>query len=394
MTVQTLACPVSGAEDVQLFVEIPQIPVLCNVLYPTRDEAISVARGDLRLGFSPTSGHIYNYAFDPDLMVYDQAYENSLHFSPRFQKYADGLVDRLIETYELRNKKIVEIGCGKGDFLNMICERGDNTGVGFDPSYEPDLISESDARRFRVVQDLYSEKYADYETDLVCCRHVLEHITEPQPFMASIRRTLGDRHNTVVFFEMPNVRATLRDLAIWDLIYEHCSYFSAPSLSYLFRQAGFDVKVVEETFGKQYLCIDAFPVDDFGQEEQGSDPLLDKVSEEVDSFTIRYEKKLEEWKRHFEQFKRQGKSAVVWGAGSKGVTILNVLNGIHEVEYIVDINPRKQGKYVPGTGQEVVDPSSLTSISPDVIIVMNALYEGEIRKSVEEMGLDVVFLIA
>ena len=82
---ETLACPVGQTDDVVVFLEIPGVPVLCNVLSATPEEARAVPRGDLRLGFSPASGHVYNYAFDPALLAYSQAYENSLHFSPRFQ---------------------------------------------------------------------------------------------------------------------------------------------------------------------------------------------------------------------------------------------------------------------------------------------------------------------
>ena len=71
-------------------------------------------------------------------MEYTQSYENSLHFSPGFQKFAADLADRLITRYNLRGKDVIDIGCGKGDFLKLICARGGNRGVGFDPSYVPD----------------------------------------------------------------------------------------------------------------------------------------------------------------------------------------------------------------------------------------------------------------
>ena len=95
--------------------------------------------------------------FDPGLMEYTQQYENSLHFSPRFQEYAKKLVEYLVEKYNLRGKSIIDIGCGKGDFLKMIVTEGNNKGFGFDPSYEPALDDENYDIDF--ILDFYSPKY-------------------------------------------------------------------------------------------------------------------------------------------------------------------------------------------------------------------------------------------
>jgi len=103
-TSATLTCPVCGFGNVQIFFEMTNIPVHCNVLLATASEALNVPRGDMQLGFCAACGHLYNYAFSPDLMTYTQAYENSLHFSPRFERYAEELATRLIERYNLHGK--------------------------------------------------------------------------------------------------------------------------------------------------------------------------------------------------------------------------------------------------------------------------------------------------
>jgi FlaA1/EpsC-like NDP-sugar epimerase len=84
---------------------------------------------------------------------------------------------------------------------------------------------------------------------------------------------------------------------------------------------------------------------------------------------------------------RTGQRAVVWGAGSKGVTFLNALQARDPIGHVVDINPRKQGMYVAGTGQQIVAPEFLKEARPDVVIVMNPVYEDEIRRWVGELGL-------
>jgi len=388
-----LTCPISESTRGAVFIEIPRVPVLCNVLYDDQAAARAAPRGDLHLAYFPESGHIYNVAFDPEAITYAQVYENSLHFSPRFQQFAEDLADHLIDTHDVRGKKVVDIGCGKGDFLALLCERGGNTGIGYDPSYEPS--AEDEARPFTVVQDLYSETYADHPADLVCCRHVLEHVSDPLHFARMMRRAVGDRHDTVVYVEVPNALFTLRDLAIWDLIYEHVSYFTSSSLTYLFRRAGFEVLRVGEAFGGQYLQIELRP----GETDEAPDLVgeLDpsSVTERIDRFVTAYGEKQRRWAEVFERAERENERAVLWGAGSKGVTILNIVpEASRVVDFVVDINPRKQGKFIPGGGQQIIPPSDLAAYDPDLIVMMNGIYEEEIRTTVRALGFEPAFDVA
>ena len=84
--------------------------------------------------------------------------------------------------------------------------------------------------------------------------------------------------------------------------------------------------------------------------------------------------------------KTSGKKAVVWGSGSKGVAFLTALN-LHtpdcEIEYVVDINPFREGKYMAGTGQEIVSPAFLKRYKPDLAIAMNPIYQPEIKADLE-----------
>jgi SAM-dependent methyltransferase len=387
-------CPVCNSTGIAVFFQVFQVPVHCNVLWSVQDAALRAPKGDVRLGFCGDCGHVFNLVFDPALIEYTQDYENSLHFSPRFQSYAEWLAARLVDRHDLHNRDIIEIGCGKGDFLKLLCELGGNRGVGFDPSYVPEQGVGEAAERITVIQDLYSERYASYKADFICCRHVLEHVQSPGDFLTTVRRAIGDRSGTPVFFEVPNGLFTLRDLGIWDLIYEHCSYFSPSSLSRLFAACGFDVCDVAETYEGQFLCIEAVPGE--GLVNSRPNPRDDPagVARDVASFADRYRGKIRNWHRHLGRMARGGQRAVVWGAGSKGVTFLNLLETQGQIAYAVDINPRKQGMYVAGTGQQIVPPEFLREYQPDVVIVMNPVYEDEIRRFTGGLGLTPEFMCA
>ena len=82
---------------------------------------------------------------------------------------------------------------------------------------------------------------------------------------------------------------------------------------------------------------------------------------------------------------------MVWGAGSKGITFLNVLRP-RSVESIVDVNTLKQAKYIPGTGQQIMTPDFMKEYRPDVIIGMNPNYREEMTRQVSALGVHAEFL--
>jgi SAM-dependent methyltransferase len=388
------ACPICDDLSIVDILKISNVPIHCNVLWSKREKALCVPKGDIDLGFCNCCGHVFNQAFDSDKIDYGQGYENSLHYSPHFQKYALSIAEKLVKTYDLYGKSIIEIGCGKGDFLDMLCGLGDNHGIGFDPSYENDRIPKAAAGRFSVIQDFYTKKYADYEANLIVCRHVLEHIKFPQVFLNMIRQNIGSTSTAVVFFEVPNVMYTLKNIGIWDLIYEHCGYYSVSSLSYLFSSCNLNPINILEAFDSQYLCIEARPGDKHSSLNEIRECNTHGMINYINYFSDLYYRKVNEWRGKIEKLIEQHQKVVVWGAGSKGVTFLNTLENQDQIKYVVDINPHKQGKFVAGTGQEIVPPEFLQKLQPDVVILMNSVYMKEVRSIAESLGLETKFLYA
>jgi 2-polyprenyl-3-methyl-5-hydroxy-6-metoxy-1,4-benzoquinol methylase len=391
-------CPICSSSKLQDVIEIPGLPLLSNVLWDKREDALAAPRGDVRLVFCETCGHVFNQAFNPEQVKYDVEYENSLHFSPHFQSYATRLANYLVDRYDLHDKKIIEIGSGKGEFLRMLCQVGKNHGTGFDPSYEPataEASSAGDASAISFVKDIYSERYSSYQADLILSRHVLEHIYQPVEFIRSLRRTIGDRIETVVFCEVPNLAYILRDTTIWDIIYEHYSYFNSHSLAEIFSREGFHVLNVAETFHSQFLFLEA-DLQKRGRPTSNASNgrPIEGLAEKVAHFAERSQAKLTRWNEQVEALRKSGKRAVLWGAGSKGISFLNMLPTGNGIEFIVDINPRKRNKYVTGAGQQIVPPEFLKTYRPEVIIIMNPVYQPEIQAEVDRFGLQIEFLPA
>lgn len=380
-------CRVCEGDRVSKLIEIPRSPVFCNLLCETRQEAMDAPRRTIQLGFCRDCGHIFNVVFDPELLKYGAAYENSLHFSERFRSYADDLAARLVDRYDLRGKNIVEVGCGRGDFLKSLCRLGNSRGFGFDPSYP----GEADGSNGETSVTLYGESYLEHShravADFLCCRHCLEHIGDPVGFLREHRDLLAE--GTSVFFEVPNSLFTIRDGGIWDIIYEHCGYFWAGSLERAFSRSGFQVTEIEETFEGQFLTVHATAMGGTPHSREVVPALAEKLQGYVDSFSRMYRETMEAWKERLREISDEGRKAVVWGAGSKGNTFLNTVG--EGIQYVVDVNPRKQGRFVAGTGQPIVSPEFLKEYRPDLVVVMNPIYRDEVRRTTEDLGLQPEF---
>ena len=385
-TLRKFDCPNCGHQGVSILYEVRNVPVHSCLMLPTQEEALNFPRGDVRLGACDRCGFITNVVFDPHWSAYAPNYEDQQSFSPTFNQFALVLANRLLDKYDLREKDIIEIGCSKGDFLHLLCELGNNRGVGIDPSVLPGRVQTEAASRVTFIQDYYSEKHSEYVGEFICCRHTLEHIQPTSEFLTTVRKSIGDRQDTIIFFEVPDTIRVLDDLAFEDIYYEHCSYFTPGSLARLFRSCGFEVIDLYRAYGDQYLLIEAKPVaipSDFIHPLEES---VEQLTQSVQAFTTRIQEKLAYWKQTLEQFQSEDQRVVVWGSGSKCVSFLTTLDTVDLIQYVVDINPHRQGKFIPGVGKEIMAPEFLKDYQPDHIIVMNPIYLNEIQASLDQLG--------
>lgn len=360
------------------------MPVFIGMQWNSPEEARGCDKGNINLAFCGRCGFIWNQTFEPKRLAYSRGYDNSLDSSPVFQTYTRDLVRRLVTGYGIRDKRVLELGCGKGHFLALLCEEGNNRGSGFDPSYEGERSTSAANDRVTYIQDFFGEKYASHAGDLVCCRHVFEHVPDPVGFLEMVRQ-VGTQRSSTVYFEVPNARFIFDKLSVWDIIYEHCNYFSAESLSYVFEKCGFEVLHMDEPFAGQFLSIEAH-VSENNRSFQGNAVDLQNLSQSIRTFGDKVSIRFEAWKTRLNQLQRDGTRAVIWGGGAKTVGFLNMLKVGSFLPYVVDINPRKQGRYISGTGQRIVSPEFLREFRPMQVILMNPIYHQEVQDQLHALG--------
>src|SRR5258708_33294995 len=144
-------------------------------MFADRQQAKNLESGDIVLAFCPDCSFIYNAAWKPELTVYSDLYEETQGFSPTFKAFHRQLAEELIGRYDIVGKEVVEIGCGKGEFLSLLCEVGRNDGIGYDPSFVPSR-RDGAAANVTVKRECFSATTVHPRPDFVCCKLPLEHI--------------------------------------------------------------------------------------------------------------------------------------------------------------------------------------------------------------------------
>ena len=371
---QRTVCPGCGSIRLSGSFSLSRQPVVLNYRFRTAAEARGVARRDIRLAQCRGCGLVFNAVFDPAVVPYDQNYENRQNFSPAFVRYLNRLADSLRERHGLSGGRILEVGCGKGDFLRMLCRNAGATGVGFDTSFEAPEGPEQKGVRFE--RRYLSPSIVPGEFQLVICRHVVEHVADIGAFLRDLRAIAVAAGDPVVMLETPRWEWIVRNLCLWDISYEHCNYFHSRTLMHLCRLAGFRKVRHRMTFGGQYQVI-----------ELRVDPTVNPPTRapgipsggDLRVFSRRAQAHLA---RLTARFRRAAgtRGWAIWGAGAKGVALANQIGG-PAPSLVVDSNPAKQGGVLPGTRIPIVSPADPRVPELGLIVIANPNYGAEIRRS-------------
>jgi len=323
-------------------------PLLQNRLYDSPSEALQCPKGDIELVEDPNTGLIYNQVFRPELMAYDENYQNEQAGSDRFRQHLTQVAE--IVKQEIGHVALVEVGCGKGFFLNMLQADGCSI-TGFDPTY---------AGNNRSIRKCYFEPGVHSEAKGLILRHVLEHIKNPVEFLFQLRESNGG--SGLVYIEVPCFDWICNHWAWFDIYYEHVNYFRMGDFLRMFGR----IVASGYFFGGQYMYV-------VGDLRSLRRPRI-KIEEKV-KFPADFNRKLES------QTAVAREARAIWGGSSKGVIFaLLCARAGFPIDIVVDINPAKQGKYLPATAVRVHSPEECLAKLPrdSTICVMNANYLSEV----------------
>ena len=373
------ACPGCGSLALGDSFVLGQQPVILNYRFATAEAARAVARRDMLLRECNHCGLVFNAILDPAAIPYDERYENRQNFSAGFTAMLEETADLLTQRYPLHGGAVLEVGCGKGDFLTLLCERAQAHGVGFDTSCEQTGVQPDG--RVSFFQRYVTPEDVDQKFDLVVCRHVVEHVPDIGEFFRLLHGVALAGGGSAVYVETPALEWIVEHHAFWDVFYEHCNYFPTRTLRTLAEQAGFALLDHRLIFGGQYQALELRP----GAAAAERAPVTAHAGPMLASFAAKFA----ESRREVESKLDEAGVAVgwaIWGAGAKGVSLANALIS-HPPSFVIDSNPSKQGMFLPASGIPIIAPTDPKVAEAPVILVANSNYLAEIRAALAQQGI-------
>jgi len=330
---------------------VEAIPAYQNKMFDTHETARQCPVGDVVLVQEMRTGLVFNEAYDPKKLSYDHTYQNEQGLSLAFQRHMNEVLEKVDRNF--RNQLILEVGCGKGTFLDLIRRRGHDA-IGIDPAYEGDAP---------YIYKHHFDSTLGIKAGGVILRHVLEHIPQPLEFLTLIAAANGGQGK--IYIEVPCLDWIVQHRAWFDICYEHVNYFRLSDLKHMFKT----VYEAGHFFGGQYIYVIA-DLNSLCEPGNGSVP-------EPVAFPKDFLNELDE----LAGAASGATTRVVWGAAAKGVIFSHhlMVRGLH-LDFAIDINPAKQGKFLAGSALPVLSPEAglLNLVAGDDVFVMNSNYLSEI----------------
>lgn len=362
------SCPLCHGEDSALVYSCDNLPLFQNVVFETMQEAIETQQARVALRECRQCGFAWNSMFDAALMHYDKNYQNEQGLSKNFNQHLNQVIHLLLNR-GYRDKKIVEVGCGKGRFIQKLKQAGFTDIKGYDPAYEGDEEN--------IVAEYFGENSMLENADLIILRHVLEHIARPAEFLKMI--AANNRFYGEIYIEVPDFHWIKAHGAFWDIYNEHCNYFTPESLGSLFDNAE-PYPLFEGQYIGLFGTLDGLKNGCCGRTFQDSTPSTSDLDKKI--------QKYDQWLNSI-----QDKNVIVWGGSSKGVIFTNHLDkGKTRIHCLIDINVKKQDMFIGGTGHIIRSPEYLKQLPKNktIVLVANGNYFEEIHQMINDPDIELL----
>ena len=367
-----MSCPLCRADlnrvGHQLVYSRKVTPALNNVVYENQAKARKAASGELNVIACKACGFAFNRSFNPAHILYTPAYDNRRTHSAVYRRHQMATAKKLAGLLAPRDR-ILEVGCGDGAFLKAISRINGCEAVGVDPVY-----AESPLRQGRVtftgsIDNLHRRE----PFSLVIFQHVLEHIPEPSMLLKKIVSRYT-KPGTRLYVEVPDLAWIMRCGSFFDFTFEHVNYFTRHTLEQTAADAYIVVEKIYSAYGGQYLCM-------IGTAGGRIDRIREDETQPYDLFP------LQRRKDELLSAVHQAGKIYIWGASGKGAIFLCDLKKElgHRLVEAIDINPEKQGKFLPISGVEIHPPEQLAKESDYHLFIMNPIYKGEILEMLSDM---------
>ncbi len=304
-------------------------------------------------------------------------------FSEEMKDFRMKQFGSFIQKYSLRTKKIIEIGCGRGEYLSLMQQFGVEA-YGLEHSEESVMqCAKNGLKVSKGFIDSSTCKLNDAPFDAFYILNFLEHLPEPNSTLRGIYNNLAD--DAIGLVEVPNFDMILRNKLFSEFVCDHLLYFTKETLSSTLRLNGFEIidcnevwydYIISAIVRKMKIIPPRSPLPKGGW----GDFQVKKIDiSHFYKYQARLKNEIEEYIRRFKD-----KKVAIWGAGHQALAIISLVNLADKIKYVVDSAAFKQGKYTPATHIPIVSPATLYSDPVDAVIVMAASYSDEVARIIRQ----------
>ena len=285
-------------------------------------------------------------------------------FSEEMKDFRMKQFDSFVRKFFLGGKKVIEIGCGHGEYLSLMHQTGVDA-YGLESSEES--VKQCVKNGLKVSQGFienstYRLDHAPFDAFFIL--NFLEHLPDPNATLRGIYHNLTD--DAIGLVEVPNFDMILRNKLFSEFIGDHLFYFTRETLNSTLSLNGFEIIGCNEVWYDYIISA-----------------IIKKRRKLDISHFYKYQSKL---KNELEDYIRgfKDKKVAIWGAGHQALAIISLINLADKIKYVVDSAPFKQGKYTPATHIPIVSPAALNSDPVDAVIVMAASYSDEVARIIRQ----------
>lgn len=298
-------------------------------------------------------------------------YENYVCLSSwKYQPHIPRLVEMIRQLTKVqKNSLVLEVGSNDGSFLKALREAGYQKLIGLEPAHDAQTAAEGigiktiSAFFNRTSADAFAAEYG--RCDFFLSRQMLEHVRDLKGFAQAMHRVMAP--GGYVMFEVPNFMTNLNtsDYALWE---EHVNYFTFDTLNYFLSQAGVrEIHRESMVFSGENLVV----VGQYVGEVLPTPPLdyLKTIKSKVSRYKDAWPEFREAFLEYLRGHKKRGGKVAIYGAGARICSLINFLGQTPYIEFIVDDQPEKQGKFMPGSKLPIRPASALYEHSIDLCLL-------------------------
>lgn len=267
-----------------------------------------------------------------------------------------------IEIGDLEGKKILEAGCGAGEFLEILARFPVKA---FGMEHKEELVKKAEEKGLKVsinYPESEDEIFENAPFDAFCSFNFLEHQPKPLTYLKAIAHNLTEGGYGLI--TVPSFEYILKEKSFYEIIPDHIAYYTFESLSFALQGAGFEI-IKQDTVNRDTIAM----------------IVRKRALPDVGGILHQKEEIAQEIREILEEAKKEKKKVAIWGASHQGFTLSStLLSSTHSIQYIIDSAKFKQGKFAPASHIPIVSLEYAKKHPADIIIIVAPGYSEEIAK--------------